>query len=48
MQKICNKFGKEPEEVCFYPDKTRKKLKQGFFEKNEVEMETKDEIKILF
>jgi tRNA(Ser,Leu) C12 N-acetylase TAN1 len=47
IQKICEKLGIEPEEVCFYPDKTREKLKERFFESNEVEMEIIQEIKML-
>ena len=41
------KLGIEPEEVCFYSDKTREKLKERFFEQNEVEKEIIEEIKIL-
>ena len=37
----------EPEEVCFYPDKTREKLKEMFFGQNEIEKQIIDEIKIL-
>jgi hypothetical protein len=47
IQKICDKLGIEPTEVCFYPDRTREKLKERFFETNDVEMEIIEEIKML-
>ena len=33
--------------MCFYPDKTREKLKEMFFGQNEIEKQIIDEIKIL-
>jgi len=33
--------------VCYYPDKTRNKLKECYFEQNETEKEIIEEIKIL-
>jgi hypothetical protein len=33
--------------VCYYPEKTRNKLKQSYFEQNETEKEIIEEIKIL-
>jgi hypothetical protein len=47
IQKICDKLGIEPKEVCFYPDRTREKLKERFFETNDVEMVLIEEIKML-
>jgi hypothetical protein len=47
IQKICDKLGIEPKEVCFYSDRTREKLKERFFETNDVEMEIIEEIKML-
>ena len=47
IEDICEKLGIEPEEVYFYRDKTREKLKERFFEQNEVEKEITEEIKLL-
>ena len=47
IKTICDKLNIEPEEVCFYPDKTREKLKEMFFGQNEIEKQIIDEIKIL-
>ena len=44
---ICNRLDIEPEEVCYYPDRTRNRLKEKYFEMNEIEEDIIREIKAL-
>jgi hypothetical protein len=47
IESICERLRIEPEELCFYSDKTRRKLQKEYFEGNEVEKEIMNEIKEL-
>jgi hypothetical protein len=47
IESICERLRIEPEELCLYPDKTRRRLQQKYFEGNEVEKERINEIKEL-
>jgi hypothetical protein len=47
IESICERLRIEPEELCLYPDKTRRRLHQKYFEGNEVEKERINEIKEL-
>jgi hypothetical protein len=47
IKTICERLGIEPEEVCYYPDKTRAKLEEEYYNRGEVEIQIIDEIKEL-
>ena len=47
IESICERLRIEPEELCLYPDKTRRRLQIEYFEGNEVEKEIIQEIKDL-
>ena len=47
IESICERLRIEPEELCFYPDKTRRRLQKEYFEGIEVEKEIINEIKEL-
>ena len=44
---ICERLRIEPEEVCYYPDRTRDKLEDDYYNQCEVEMEIIEEIEEL-
>jgi hypothetical protein len=44
---ICERLRIEPEEVCYYPDRTRNKLEEDYYNRGEVEMEIIEEIEKL-
>ena len=45
IEVICEKLFIEPEEVCEFPDRTRRKLENDYYERGEIEII--NEIKIL-
>ena len=47
IQTICKRLDIEPAEVCYYSDKTKNRLKEKYFEMNEIEEDIIREIKAL-
>jgi hypothetical protein len=47
IKKICERFEIEPEEVCHYPDRTRKNFVDKYFEGKDVDNERIEELKSL-
>ena len=47
IKMICERLRIEPEEVCYYPDRTRKKLDEDYYNRGEVEREIIEEIEDL-
>ncbi len=47
IKTICERLGIEPEEVFYYPDKTRAKLEEEYYNRGEVEIVIIEEIKEL-
>jgi hypothetical protein len=41
---LCERLRKEPEDVCYYPERTRDKLEEDYYNRGEVEMEIIDVI----
>ena len=47
IKTICERLRIELEEVCYYPDRTRDKLEEDYYNRGEVEMEIIEEIEDL-
>jgi DNA-binding Xre family transcriptional regulator len=47
IKKICERLEIEPEEVCDYPNRTRKKLEDKYYEGNDIDNERIEELKSL-
>ena len=47
ISEICDTLNIEPEEVCYYPDRTREKLENNYYKGNENEWEKLEEIKAI-
>jgi len=47
IKTICERLRIEPEEVCYYPERTRDKLEEDYYNRGEVEMEIIEEIEDL-
>ena len=39
IKTICERLGIEPEEVCYYPDKTKAKLEEEYYNRGKVEIQ---------
>ena len=48
ISKIFDRLKIEPKELCYYPDKIRRKLEEEYYEVNEIEQEIIEQIKVQY